>query len=195
MYTPDQYEIVSEINSVACVTAVSLIFGRKIAAVDGPIYYVRGLILTLYGLTWAFDLIACMIVSTNNGNYISCTLGFYNCVLFYTFAKITLYLYFTEKVCYCKNNQQWWMTNCSTSIIRFMSCPCPKFHVCDLYTIMQHLQCWHCISDALYFWSFHVSLKWIVHLPTTALLATRCHRLLLYSAATFWLQHYAQACL
>lgn len=98
MYSPDQYEIVSEINSVACVTAVSLIFGRKIAAVDGPIYYVRGLILTLYGLTWAFDLIACMLVSTNNGNYISCTLGFFNCALFYTFAKIMLYLYFTEKV-------------------------------------------------------------------------------------------------
>ncbi|KAJ8660543.1 hypothetical protein O0I10_003589 [Lichtheimia ornata] len=98
MYSPDQYEIVSEINSVACVTAVSLIFGRKIAAVDGPIYYVRGLILTLYGLTWAFDLIACMLVSTNNGNYISCTLGFFNCVLFYTFAKIMLYLYFTEKI-------------------------------------------------------------------------------------------------
>ena len=98
MYSPDNYEILSEINSVGCITAISLIFGRKIAGINGPIYYVRGLLLIMYSLTWIFDLVSCMLVSTNNGNYTSCILGFYNCVLTYTFAKIALYLYFTEKV-------------------------------------------------------------------------------------------------
>ncbi|KAI7851697.1 hypothetical protein BDC45DRAFT_467132 [Circinella umbellata] len=98
MYTPDNYEIISEINSVACVTAISLILGRKIASVDGPIYYVRGLLIIMYSLTLAFDLIACMLVSTNNGNYVSCMLGFFNCVILYTSAKIALYLYFVEKI-------------------------------------------------------------------------------------------------
>lgn len=98
MYQPDQWEILSEINSVACVTAISLIAGRKIAGVEGPVYYVRGLLLLLYTLTWAFDLIACMLVSTNNGNSISCVLMFFNCSVVYTSAKITLYLYFVEKV-------------------------------------------------------------------------------------------------
>ncbi|KAI8147955.1 hypothetical protein BJV82DRAFT_594056 [Fennellomyces sp. T-0311] len=98
MYTPDKFEIISEINSVGCITAISLIFGRKIAGIEGPVYYVRALLLAMYALTWAFDLISCMLVSTNNGNYISCILGFFNCILTYTFAKIMLYLYFIEKI-------------------------------------------------------------------------------------------------
>ncbi|KAI9490978.1 hypothetical protein BDB00DRAFT_522316 [Zychaea mexicana] len=98
MYVPDVYEILSEINSVACVTAISLILGRKVASIDGPIYYVRGLLLVMYSLTLAFDIIACMLVSTNNGNFVSCILGFFNCVLLYTFAKLALYLYFIEKI-------------------------------------------------------------------------------------------------
>ncbi|KAI9263210.1 hypothetical protein BDA99DRAFT_509587 [Phascolomyces articulosus] len=98
MYSPDDYEIMSEINSVACVTAISLILGRKVASIDGPIYYVRGLLLAMYSLTLAFDIIACMLVSTNNGNYISCSLGFFNCIFIYTFAKLALYLYFVEKI-------------------------------------------------------------------------------------------------
>jgi hypothetical protein len=98
MYSPDQWEILAEINSVACITIVSLIFGRKLASIDGPVQYVRGLLLLLYGLSWAFNLIACMLTSTNNGNYISCILTVFNCAIVYTASKITLYLYFIEKV-------------------------------------------------------------------------------------------------
>lgn len=98
MYSPDQWEIIAEVNSVACITIVSLIFGRKVASIDGPIHYVRGLLLVLYGLSWAFNLIACMLTSTNNGNYISCVLTHYNCAIVYTASKIVLYLYFIEKV-------------------------------------------------------------------------------------------------
>ncbi|KAL0095073.1 hypothetical protein J3Q64DRAFT_1717177 [Phycomyces blakesleeanus] len=98
MYSPDQWEIISEVSSVACITAVSLVFGRKVASIDGPILYIRTLLLTIYGITWAFDLIACMLMSTNNGNSISCVLGLFNCVFLYTAAKIVLYLYFIEKI-------------------------------------------------------------------------------------------------
>ncbi|KAG2190424.1 hypothetical protein INT46_000128 [Mucor plumbeus] len=98
MYSPDQWEIIAEVNSVTCITIVSLIFGRKIASIDGPVHYVRGLLLLLYALCWAFNLIACMLTSTNNGNFISCVLTNFNCALIYTGAKAVLYLYFIEKV-------------------------------------------------------------------------------------------------
>ncbi|KAF1804899.1 hypothetical protein V8B55DRAFT_1446565 [Mucor lusitanicus] len=98
MYSPDQWEILAEVNSVTCITIVSLIFGRKIASIDGPIHYVRGLLLLLYGLCWAFNLIACMLTSTNNGNFISCVLTNFNCTILYTATKSVLYLYFIEKI-------------------------------------------------------------------------------------------------
>ncbi|KAI8369287.1 uncharacterized protein BYT42DRAFT_549003 [Radiomyces spectabilis] len=98
MYSPDNQEIISEIVSVACITAISLVFGRKVASIDGPVLYIRSLLLVLYGLTWAFNLISCMLISTNNGNYISCILGLFNCVFVYTLTKMILYLYFIEKI-------------------------------------------------------------------------------------------------
>jgi hypothetical protein len=98
MYSPDQWEILSEVNSVTCITILSLIFGRKLASIDGPVHYVRSLLLLMYGLSWAFNLIACMLTSTNNGNDISCLLTVFNCVLVYNGSKIALYLYFIEKV-------------------------------------------------------------------------------------------------
>ncbi|CAO3667168.1 unnamed protein product [Rhizopus stolonifer] len=97
MYSPDHWEILAEVNSVACITLVSLIFGRKLASIEGPVHYVRGLLLFLYGLSWAFNLIACMLTSTNNGNFISCVMTQFNVALIATAAKIVLYLYFTEK--------------------------------------------------------------------------------------------------
>jgi hypothetical protein len=98
MYSPDAYEILAEVNSVTCITVLSLIFGRKIASIDGPIHYVRGLLLALYGLSWVFNLIACMLTSTNNGNSISCILTVFNCTIIFTATKTALYLYFIEKV-------------------------------------------------------------------------------------------------
>lgn len=98
MYTPDAYEIVAEVISVICVTIVSLLFGRKIASIERPLYYIRGLLLTLYSTMWTFDIITCMANSTNNGNYISCGVSIFNCIIVYTIVKIVLYLYFIEKV-------------------------------------------------------------------------------------------------
>ena len=98
MYSPDQWEILAEVNSVACITIVSLIFGRKIAAMEGPVRYVQSLLFILYTFSWAFNLVACMLTSTNNGNYLSCVLTNFNSVILYTGTKIVLFLYFIEKV-------------------------------------------------------------------------------------------------
>ncbi|KAI8970853.1 hypothetical protein BDB01DRAFT_528294 [Pilobolus umbonatus] len=98
MYSPDQWEIVAEVNSVTCITILSLMFGRKVASIDGPVRYIRVLLLLLYGLAWAYNLIACMLTSTNNGNYISCVLTHFNGVFVNTATKIVLYLYFIEKI-------------------------------------------------------------------------------------------------
>ncbi|OBZ89696.1 hypothetical protein A0J61_02249 [Choanephora cucurbitarum] len=97
MYSPDQWEILAEVNSVACITIVSLIFGRKIAAMEGPVRYVQSLLFILYTFSWAFNLVACMLTSTNNGNYLSCVLTNFNSVILYTGTKIVLFLYFIEK--------------------------------------------------------------------------------------------------
>ncbi|CAO3663542.1 unnamed protein product [Rhizopus stolonifer] len=98
MYSPDQWEILAEVASVGCITLISLVFGRKLASIEGPIHYVQVLLLTLYGLAWAFNLIACMLTSTNNGNFISCVMTQFNVALIATAAKIVLFLYFTEKI-------------------------------------------------------------------------------------------------
>ncbi|CDS12491.1 hypothetical protein LRAMOSA04685 [Lichtheimia ramosa] len=98
MYSPDSQEIISEVISVACVTVISLLFGRKAASIERPVSYIRALLLALYGSTWVFNIIACMATSTNNGNYISCSLSLYNSIVVYCLAKVLLYLYFIEKI-------------------------------------------------------------------------------------------------
>ncbi|ORX59414.1 hypothetical protein DM01DRAFT_1300702, partial [Hesseltinella vesiculosa] len=97
MYSPDLYEILSEIVSVSCVSILALIFGRKVASIDGPVRYVRGLLLALYTMGWFYMIIACMSTSTNNGNQMSCSIGFYNVVILHTAVKMVLYVYFIEK--------------------------------------------------------------------------------------------------
>ncbi|ORZ12701.1 hypothetical protein BCR42DRAFT_419790 [Absidia repens] len=98
MYSPDEYEILAEVCSVACITILSIIFGRKVASIEGRVYYIRGLLLALYGCSWAIALIGCMLTSTNNGNSISCSLAFFNISLIYTVTKVILYLYWIEKL-------------------------------------------------------------------------------------------------
>ncbi|KAI8336679.1 hypothetical protein BC941DRAFT_376533 [Chlamydoabsidia padenii] len=98
MYSPDGYEIVAEICSVACITIMSVIFGRKVASIEGRVYYIRGLLLALYICSWTVALIGCMVTSTNNANNVSCSLSFFNISLIYTVNKIILYLYWIEKM-------------------------------------------------------------------------------------------------
>ncbi|KAI8061722.1 hypothetical protein BC940DRAFT_309923 [Gongronella butleri] len=98
MYSPDQYEILSEACSVACISIISTLFGRKLTSFDGKFYYIRTLLLLLYTMSWIITLIGCMLTSTNNGNSASCSFAFFNMSLIYTITKIILYLYWTEKL-------------------------------------------------------------------------------------------------
>lgn len=98
MYSPDEYEILAEVCSVSCITILSIIFGRKVASIEGRVYYIRGLLLALYICSWVVALLGCMFTSTNNGNSASCWLSFFNMSLIYTINKIILYLYWIEKV-------------------------------------------------------------------------------------------------
>ncbi|KAG0202688.1 hypothetical protein BGX28_004883, partial [Mortierella sp. GBA30] len=78
---------------------MSLLFGRKTAGTKlGAINYARGLVISLYLVSWAFSFMATMLVQTNNFNVVSCTLSVYSCIVLYAFSKIIIYLFLMEKV-------------------------------------------------------------------------------------------------
>ncbi|KAG0088888.1 hypothetical protein BGZ93_010145 [Podila epicladia] len=78
---------------------MSVLFGRKTAGTKlATVNYARGLVISLYLVSWAFSLIAAMLVQTNNFNAISCTMSVYSCIILYAFSKIIIYLFLMEKV-------------------------------------------------------------------------------------------------
>ncbi|KAF9185061.1 hypothetical protein BGZ50_003299 [Haplosporangium sp. Z 11] len=78
---------------------MSVLFGRKTAGTKpGSINYARGLVISLYLVSWAFTFIAAHLVQTNNFNEISCTLSIYTCIMLYALSKIIIYLFLMEKV-------------------------------------------------------------------------------------------------
>ncbi|KAF9179794.1 hypothetical protein BGZ51_006650 [Haplosporangium sp. Z 767] len=78
---------------------MSMLFGRKTAGTKlGTINYARGLVISLYLVSWAFSFIATMLAQTNNYNIISCTLSIYSCIFLYALSKIIIYLFLMEKV-------------------------------------------------------------------------------------------------
>ncbi|KAI9021543.1 hypothetical protein CLU79DRAFT_753759 [Phycomyces nitens] len=98
MYFPDNSEIVAEVISVLSITVLSTLFGLKCASIDGKILYSQKLVLAVIGICVGFDLIACMLTSTNNRNYVACLLSILHCTFIYTAGKIAVYLYFIEKI-------------------------------------------------------------------------------------------------
>ncbi|KAG9068856.1 hypothetical protein KI688_011143 [Linnemannia hyalina] len=62
------------------------------------INYARGLVISLYIVSWAFTTIAAVLASTNHGNIISCTLSIFVCLSLYAMSKIIIYLFLIEKV-------------------------------------------------------------------------------------------------
>ncbi|KAF8943239.1 hypothetical protein BGZ47_005663 [Haplosporangium gracile] len=62
------------------------------------INYARGLVISLYIVSWAFTTIAAVLTSTNSGNIISCTLSIFVCLSLYAMSKIIIYLFLIEKV-------------------------------------------------------------------------------------------------
>ncbi|KAF9912548.1 hypothetical protein EC991_009972 [Linnemannia zychae] len=98
-YRPETVEILSLLLSLTCITVMSLLFGRKTAGTRlGNINYARGLVITLYFLSWLFSVIAAMLVQTNNYNQVSCTFSILVCIVLYASSKVVIYLFLTERV-------------------------------------------------------------------------------------------------
>ncbi|KAF8979944.1 hypothetical protein BGZ52_004422, partial [Haplosporangium bisporale] len=62
------------------------------------INYARGLVISLYMVSWGFTTIAAILTSTNPGNMTSCTLSIFVCLSLYAASKIIIYLFLIEKV-------------------------------------------------------------------------------------------------
>ncbi|KAG0334916.1 hypothetical protein BG004_000210, partial [Podila humilis] len=98
-YQPDATETLSLFVSLACISLMSMLFGRKTSATTwGSLNYARGLVVGLYVCSWLFSLMAAMLVQTNNANQISCDISVFICILLYAFSKILIYLFLTERV-------------------------------------------------------------------------------------------------
>ncbi|GJJ69048.1 hypothetical protein EMPS_01394 [Entomortierella parvispora] len=99
MYQPDSAETGSLFISLACISVMALLFGRKTAGTKlSSINYARGLVVALYMVSWVFSLIASMLVQTNDGNLLSCQLSILSCIALYALSKIIIYLFLMEKV-------------------------------------------------------------------------------------------------
>ncbi|KAF9193262.1 hypothetical protein BGZ51_003781 [Haplosporangium sp. Z 767] len=99
MYQPDPEESISLFISLACITVMACLFGRKTAGTKlNTINYARGLVVALYLVSWAFSVIAAMLVQTNNNNLLSCQLSILSCIALYALSKIIIYLFLMEKV-------------------------------------------------------------------------------------------------
>lgn len=97
MFSPDKWEVLSEVNSVLCITIICFFLGRKFSSQQGPTHYARVLVLSLFSVSWAFNLISTLLVSTNNNNITSCTLSIFMCITLYALSKILIYLFLIEK--------------------------------------------------------------------------------------------------
>ncbi|KAI7884456.1 uncharacterized protein EV154DRAFT_554875 [Mucor mucedo] len=96
---PDSLEIISEFISLICITVLaaalgSKTFGEKLKTIN----YGRVMVILLYFLSWSFATTSAVIVSTNNNNMTSCTLGMLSCDIFYAGSKIVVYAWLIERI-------------------------------------------------------------------------------------------------
>ncbi|KAF9363119.1 hypothetical protein BGX34_004839 [Mortierella sp. NVP85] len=99
MYQPDWEESFALFISLACVSVMAVLFGRKTAGTKlSTINYARGLVVALYLVSLIFSVVACMLVQTNNNNLLSCQLTILSCIVLYAFSKVIIYLFLMEKV-------------------------------------------------------------------------------------------------
>ncbi|KAF9579993.1 hypothetical protein BGW38_003532 [Lunasporangiospora selenospora] len=98
-YQPDVSESLSLFLSLSCISVMSLLFGRKTSGTTwSTINYARGLVIALYILSWAFSIMAAMLVQTNNMNLLSCQLSIWTCIFLYASSKVVIYLFLVERV-------------------------------------------------------------------------------------------------
>ncbi|KAF9203923.1 hypothetical protein BGZ49_005895 [Haplosporangium sp. Z 27] len=85
--------------SLFSISLMSTLFGRKTSGTKmSNINYARGLVISLYIISWAFTTIAAVLTSTNVGNIVSCTISVFVCLSLYACSKIIIYLFLIEKV-------------------------------------------------------------------------------------------------
>ncbi|KAF9149148.1 hypothetical protein BG015_009063 [Linnemannia schmuckeri] len=96
---PDAPSIISLLVSLLSISLMSVLFGRKTSGTClANINYARGLVISLYVVSWLFTTIAAVLTSTNTGNIMSCTLSIFVCLSLYAASKIIIYLFLIEKV-------------------------------------------------------------------------------------------------
>ncbi|KAF9912700.1 hypothetical protein EC991_009436 [Linnemannia zychae] len=96
---PDVDETISLLVSLGCITLMSTLFGRKTAGTKMTnINYARGLVISLYLVSWLFSFMATQLVQTNDHNMVSCVISIYTCIALYAGSKIIIYLFLMEKV-------------------------------------------------------------------------------------------------
>ncbi|KAI9289612.1 hypothetical protein BC943DRAFT_314763 [Umbelopsis sp. AD052] len=122
--SPDSEELASQIISLLSISVLSMIMGSKTGDTRfGELSVSRILIMGLYIWSWAFTIIATILVSTNNHNYISCILTSYTCDVFYAGTKMIIYQWLSERI--------WLVTAFKTSRLKtwqykfhlFLQCP------------------------------------------------------------------------
>ncbi|KAF9174783.1 hypothetical protein BGX21_009218 [Mortierella sp. AD011] len=78
---------------------MALLFGRKTAGTTfKSMNYARGLVVGLFLTSWAFSVIAALLIQNNNWNGLACELSIDSCIALYAFSKIIIYLFLMEKV-------------------------------------------------------------------------------------------------
>ncbi|KAG0266540.1 hypothetical protein BG011_002030 [Mortierella polycephala] len=96
---PNAATVISLMVSLLSITLMSVLFGRKTAGTRMTnINYARGLVISLYIVSWAFTTLAAVLTSTNTGNIVSCTISIFVCLSLYAMSKIIIYLFLIEKV-------------------------------------------------------------------------------------------------
>jgi len=97
--SPDVEESISLFVSLFCISVMALLFGRKTAGTKiKNLNYARALVVALYVVSWAFSVMAAMLVQTNNFNFISCSMSIFTCIILYALSKVIIYLFLMEKV-------------------------------------------------------------------------------------------------
>ncbi|CAO3656046.1 unnamed protein product [Mucor fragilis] len=96
---PDVLEIISELVSLFCITVLATAIGSKTYGETlRTINYGRFMVIMLYLSSWAFAYTSAVVVSTNNNNMTSCTLGMLACDIFYAGSKIIIYAWLIERI-------------------------------------------------------------------------------------------------
>ncbi|KAG0001907.1 hypothetical protein BGZ79_003970 [Entomortierella chlamydospora] len=97
--TPDHEETGGLFLSLAAISVMALLFGRKTSSTKfSSLNYARALVVVLNVVSWLFSFSAALLAQTNNRNIVSCDLSVFFCIFLYASSKILIYLFLMERV-------------------------------------------------------------------------------------------------